>query len=345
LERLRALVRAQGVSGQEEPVRRAIRDRLPPGSKVEVDNLGNLTVAIGSGRPLRLILAPLDEPGYVVSRIQDDGYLRVQRLARLPLPPLFDQFHVGQPMAIGSGEGGEPLPAASAVLSTHLRRGRRPDPGPVLPPVAEDLLLDVGARSHAEAGAFGVRLLAPVTREKDLSRLAGGRVAGPSLEGRLGCAALVDLAARLEPERIRGGVILAFAAQSWVGFRGAARLATRFEPDEVLVVDSYAPDPPTRPARAPAGAPGLGPILARAAGDSGLSAPLEERIRRAARVSRLRIQRAPAGALHDGTAFEKAEVALLGAPVRFPHTPSEMADLADLESLTRLLEAYLEEVP
>ena len=67
---LDALVRAQGVSGREEPVRRVITSRLPKGAHAEVDNLGNLTMELGSGRPLRLVLASMDEPGYVVTRIQ-----------------------------------------------------------------------------------------------------------------------------------------------------------------------------------------------------------------------------------------------------------------------------------
>ena len=344
-ESLRSLVLAQGVSGREEPVRKAIRNRLPPGALPEVDNQGNLTLILGAGSPSRLLIAPLDEPGYVVSRIQEDGYLRVQRLTRVPLSPLYDQFLVGQPVLIGTDSPERFVPGVSAVLSTHLQRGRRPDPAGTVPPSPEDLVIDVGARSAAEAEAAGVRLLAPVTLEKELTVLAGSRVAGPSLEGRLGCEILLELASRLDPARLKGQVILAWAAQSWVGFRGAERLARRFAPDEVVIIDSYAPDPPNFPSRVPEGIPGRGPLLARSEEGSGLSAILEERLRESARRSSVPIQRVDLGTLHDGRPFTLRRVGVVGVPVRFPGTPAEMADLADLRRLVAWMQAHLEERP
>jgi putative aminopeptidase FrvX len=43
----------------------------------KTDEIGNVWVTAGSGSPQRLIVAPVDEPGYVVSEITEDGYLRV----------------------------------------------------------------------------------------------------------------------------------------------------------------------------------------------------------------------------------------------------------------------------
>src|SRR4030095_7272874 len=100
---------------REPPVRRVIVARLPSGARSEVDNLGNLTLELGSGRPLRLVLASMDEPGYVVTRIQEDGYLRGRRLARLSLPALFDQYFVGQPLSIAADDSGGTLPVVFAV--------------------------------------------------------------------------------------------------------------------------------------------------------------------------------------------------------------------------------------
>lgn len=336
---LDALIRAQGVSGREEPVRRAIASRLPPGARAEADNLGNLTLELGSGRPLRLVLASMDEPGYVVTRIQDDGYLRVRRLSRLPLPALFDQYFVGQPLWIAADDSGATLPALSAVLSTHLQRGRR-SPGGSPPPRDEDLLIDVGARSRKEAVEAGVRLLAPVTLEKSLNYLAGSRVSGFALDDRIGCEALLRLAKSIEPSRLSGTLVLAWTAQSWVDFRGAKRLEKRFQPDEVLVVDLHAPDPPGKPPREASGTPGKGPFLARS-GDTKDRALLG-RLRDSARRSSIPIQRVAFGSQHEGQAFPKSPVAVVGIPLRFPGTPSEMADLRDLRALTGWLHDYLE---
>ena len=93
---LRQLASIPGVTGHEGAVRDSIRGELPGWARPEVDNLGNLTVSTGSGPPHLLLIAHMDEPGYVVGGITDGGYLKVQRLSRVALPTLFDQFHEGQ---------------------------------------------------------------------------------------------------------------------------------------------------------------------------------------------------------------------------------------------------------
>jgi putative aminopeptidase FrvX len=343
LSSLRALVRAQGVSGREEPVRNEILSRLPKSWSIEVDSMGNLLAVSGSGHPQRLLLAAMDEPGYVVTRIQDDGYLRVRRTSRLPLPPLFDQYFVGQPLRIGSDEAGSALDAVSAVISTHLQRGRRTAPTGAVRD--EDLLVDMGARTAEQAQAAGVRLLAPVTLDKDLLQLAGSRITGFALDDRVGCEVLLRLAQELSSVRVEGQLILAWTAQSWVGARGAARLARRFTPDEILLIDAYVPDAATQPVRAPAGTPGRGPLLARDDINVMKSKALRERLRIAARQSGIAIQQVTVGSQHDAVPFKKSSAAMVGIPVRFPSTPVEEADLRDLDGLIRWLTRYLGAAP
>lgn len=61
------------VSGHEERLAAAIGDRLKAlGPKT--DNLENVYVTIGKGAPHKLIAVAMDEPGYVVSGITEDGY-------------------------------------------------------------------------------------------------------------------------------------------------------------------------------------------------------------------------------------------------------------------------------
>src|SRR5437879_7615663 len=90
------------VPGYEQALAAEIRaqmGKLLPRS----DNLGNLYVTLGSRETSglhRLIVAPMDEPGYVVSGITDDGYLRVQRLPQTAPHPPFDLPHPAQPVVL-----------------------------------------------------------------------------------------------------------------------------------------------------------------------------------------------------------------------------------------------------
>src|SRR6266853_5963816 len=65
------------VSGYEQQLAGEIRGAIK-GFSPQTDNLGNVYVTLGSGAPHRLIVTPIDQPGYVVSEVTPDGYLRVQ---------------------------------------------------------------------------------------------------------------------------------------------------------------------------------------------------------------------------------------------------------------------------
>ncbi len=341
LDSLRALIRAQGVSGREAPVRRAIQSRLPAGRSAEVDNLGNLVLVLGSGRPVRLVMAAMDEAGFVVTEIRPDGYLRLRRPAREPLPPRFNAYFVGQPLLIGATDGRDPIPAVGAILSTHLQRGRSDDATPAPPPRDEDLLVDAGARSEAEAKAAGIHLLAPVTLEKDLAVLGGGMVAGFGMDGRAGCEVLLQLASDVTPPK-EGSLVLAWVAQSWSGERGAERLARRFEPSEVLVLDFYAAAGAAETVKPPDGRAGRGPFLADSPEKDAASRGLRAGIRAKAHTLSIPLQSVRFPSSHDGKPFAGRPLAVLGVPVRFPGTPVEAVSLDDLDALVRLMDAYLE---
>ena len=73
------LAQIPAVSGYEQTLIEEIRTQLRSLSP-KTDNLGNLWISFGSGSPHRLLATSVDEPGYVVSEITPDGFLRVQRL-------------------------------------------------------------------------------------------------------------------------------------------------------------------------------------------------------------------------------------------------------------------------
>ena len=93
--RLAELVDTQGVSGYETAVAGVVRAQLAP-LHPTTDNIGDVIVTVGSGAPHRLIVAAMDEPGFVVSEITADGYLRVQRLPQGGMPAMFNELASAQ---------------------------------------------------------------------------------------------------------------------------------------------------------------------------------------------------------------------------------------------------------
>jgi putative aminopeptidase FrvX len=172
-DELLAFLRVPAVTGHEEGAATFVRSRLS-GLPVETDALGNLTVTFGSGFPRRVLACPLDEPGFVVSRIQDDGYLRLAPSGNAPVGALWEQAHQGQPVVIGGMRG--LVPGGVALPSVHLIQGR---PLPDAPFRIADAYVDVGAQDPAGVAALGIRLLDPVTLVRRPVRLADGTIAGP----------------------------------------------------------------------------------------------------------------------------------------------------------------------
>ena len=205
------------------------------------DALGHLVLRRGSGRPLRVIACGLDQPGYVVSAITDDGYLRLHNAERARRSPLWDQFHEGQRIRVLTSHG--EVPGVVAVRSVHLWRGRGAD---TTPASIEEFWVDVGARSRAEVGALGIALLDPVSRDWP-SWEYGDFVAGPAAAARAGCAAVAS-AARSTPAH--GETIFVISAQSSFGWAGLGAVVAPLGEVDTLIVAAPIPAPRARPGSA-----------------------------------------------------------------------------------------------
>lgn len=160
--------------------------RLMPGWKR--DQLGNLILRKGSGNPRRVVACALDRPGFAITEITDDGYLRLREAGAVRLHPFWVQFHEGQRIKILTRGGA--VPGVVIVKSTHLQRGRVAN-APLT--TLDDLWVDVGAASRAEVQRLGIEMLDPVAR--DLPAWSyGGFVAGHLAGVRVGCAAVAHAA-------------------------------------------------------------------------------------------------------------------------------------------------------
>src|ERR1700682_4081584 len=83
------------VAGYEQELSRSIREQLWA-LNPKTDNLGNVYLTVGTGAPHRLLVTAMDEPGYIVSGITPDGFLRVQRLPQAPPNSVCDLLHAAQ---------------------------------------------------------------------------------------------------------------------------------------------------------------------------------------------------------------------------------------------------------
>ena len=339
---LRDFVATPSVPGYEQHLSDKIRAEVVSFHPA-VDNLGDVIVTIGSGAPHRLIVTPIDEPGFVVSGITDDGYLRLQRLPSSGLPPIFNELYSAQPVKVGAANG-KWIDGVVAGLSIHLQGGR------ANPPKSSDIdnmYVDIGASSAAEVHKAGVDILSPVAIDRRLGGLGDTEIAGASVGDKFGAAALLEVLRGIDPSKIKGTLTVAFVVQQQVGARGLQRILSADRFDEMIYVGRLLPGG-TVPGvqgvhRAPRREPGSGVLLGLEEANGvpgGLAADLEQladanKIPFATDYSAGII---PSSYL-PAPAFP-ARWAHLGIATAWSDTPSEMIDRHDVAELQTLLTLY-----
>jgi putative aminopeptidase FrvX len=339
---LKEFVATPAISGYENQLAEKIRANLT-GLHPTVDNLGNVIVTIGTGSPHRLIVTPIDEPGFVTSGITDDGYLRVQRLPQNGLPPIFNELYGAQPVKVETTSG-KWIDGVVAGLSVHLQPGRQNPPRLT---DLENIYVDIGATSAAEARKAGVDNLSPISINRRLFDLANKKLAGASIGDRFGAAALVELLREIDPAKLKGTLTVAFVAQQWTGARGLQRVLTTNQFDEMLYVGRLLPGGPIPGAenvhRAPRREPGSGVLVGLAQTDGQLEG-LATDLKQLADANKI-----PLATDYSSGIVPQSYLALpsfpakwahLGIATAWPDTPAEEIDSADAGHLLNLIEAY-----
>lgn len=333
-----------GLSGHEQRVRAAIRARLPRGAKPMTDRLGNLSVRFDGRGPRVMLFTHMDQLGFIVRRIDDDGALRVERLGGVP-----ERALAGQPVLV-CPEGHADVPGVIANKSHHATTPE--EKYQVLR--APNLRIDCGFANKAEAMAAGVQIGAPVVYRPNAMELAGGRIAGTSVDDRAGCAVLLEVARALAKRKEGPEVHLVFSVQEEFNLRGAQVAAQAIEPDIAIQVDlmnaTDTPDMADRGDMRLGGGPGMSLYSFHGRGTlngviphPGLVASMEA----AAEEAGVPLQRsAQVGVLTDLSYVQLVGEGVaaidVGFPMRYSHSAVEMCDLSDLEGLARMLIAALD---
>jgi putative aminopeptidase FrvX len=227
-ERLLAeLTNAHGVSGFEGPVREILR-REWNGlvSDLHTDGIGNLIGRLSgsSDSPRVLLMAHMDEVGFLVRHIDDNGYLYIHNVGGY-----FDQSVLTQRLSI--------LTARGEVLGyTGMKSGHilRPDERDRMVPLSE-MFVDVGASSRAEAEAMGLRAGLPVTYATRFEVMnQTRRYLAKAFDDRVGLAVITEALRRLRGRSHPNTVMVAATVQEEIGLRGASVVSASTNPDIVI---------------------------------------------------------------------------------------------------------------
>ncbi|MEY4134617.1 MAG: M42 family metallopeptidase [Saprospiraceae bacterium] len=217
-ELLKVICEVPGAPGFEQRIREFVIDQIRPyADEVSTDNLGNV-IAVKRGKtPKRVMVAAhLDEIGFIVTHIDDDGFLRFHPLGG------FDPKTLSSQRVVVHGK--KDLIGVMGSKPVHLMKAEeRGKPVPI-----EDYFIDLGM-PRSEVAAY-VSPGNPVTRERALIEL-GDCVNSKSLDNRVSVFILIETFKALQGEQPPYDIYGVFTVQEEVGLRGAISAAHRINPD------------------------------------------------------------------------------------------------------------------
>lgn len=226
-----------GASGFEKSVRDVVKLQWQQSmSRVTVDGMGNLIGVYKENAkgPNVLLMAHMDEVGYMVESITPDGFLKIIPLGGIPASVIF-----AQRWTVSTPKG--PILAYSGMDSTHLIE----EPKKNKLPAVNAVFLDIGAETKEQAETqFNVRPGLQVTPASQFSPLSENRYLAKALDDRLGLALIGDVLESINNQQQPNQLFTAATVQEEVGLRGASTVFNSTHPDvtinvEVGIADDY----------------------------------------------------------------------------------------------------------
>ncbi len=232
LSLVQAFSKTSAVTGREDEAIRFVQSLFKEGT-FKNDKLGNLILTIGTGYPRRLFAAPLDEPGYVISSIQENGYLRITPVGYGHRGNMYHQFLQGNEIKINTDKGS--ALGVAVVPSTHFEglRVTSENNKPVYQ--WQETFIDMGLSSAKEVNDKGIQLLDPVTMNKKPQIINGEYITAPSAKSKSAVIALATVAKTLIQTKFTGTVVIAFTTLELMNGKGVESIVSKYGPfDQVM---------------------------------------------------------------------------------------------------------------
>ena len=323
MELLNKLTQTDGVSGDEGEIRAVIEEYAKKlGYEIETDALGNLIAKKGGNGKKIMIASHMDEIGIIVTFIDEKGFLRFSNIGGLNTKNLVNlkvRFKNGVIGVIGcDDEETEKLKISN-------------------------LFIDIGAKDEKEASKM-VSIGDRAAFVGDMY-VNGKTVVSKALDNRIGCFAALRAMEKVNTDK---DLYFVFTVQEEVGLRGAKGSAFEINPDYAIAVD-VTDTGDTLGAAVMAVKLGGGAaikVMDRSVlCDAQIRSTMIDVAKKNGIPYQLEIMTdggTDAGALHLTRSGVKTGG--ISVPTRYIHSPSEMADMNDVEACVELLCKTIEEL-
>ncbi len=336
-EYLEEMIPIPGVSGFEDEIREYIWKKAKAlGQSPYEDNLGDLIVELGAKTgPLVVFISHMDELGLVVSKLESDGSLRIRKVGGID-----DRTLVGRVVEIKTEKG--VVPGVIGLKPPHLMTDDEERKKVVK---WQDIRVDVGTRTRKDTEKLGVKVLDPMVFKKDVTYIGKDLICARGIDNRGGCAILLKVLESLRGRELPMRVMFVWSVQEETGLRGAYAVAHMMRPDYVFAVDTMTTtDAPMTDEVYEKVLIGGGPALRMFDNVAIASPKLKRLIEEVAKAAKIPLQVGSGGGSTDGAAMQEVGCLMmpLGVPMRYTHSPTEIASLSDMEKMAELVKKLID---
>lgn len=229
---LKRLSEADGIGGREREVSRIVRDYAHPFiDSISYDELGSIILKkIGTevNGPKIMLSAHMDEVGFEVRQITNDGYLKL-----LPIGGWWGHVMPAQEMTVTTEENKKFI----GVVGSRAPHGLRSEiKEKVISPTS--LFLDMGVRDRTEIERLGIEVGNMITPNvKFRQMLNPDYVLGKAWDDRYSLAAELEVMRRISEREHEATIFFTGTTQEEVGIRGSRTATHIIKPDLAIALD------------------------------------------------------------------------------------------------------------
>ncbi|HIH89568.1 TPA: M42 family metallopeptidase [Candidatus Bathyarchaeota archaeon] len=334
---LERLSNAYGPPGSEDEVREVLKAELEGyADETRVDKLGNIMFwhRGKKGKPLVMLAAHMDEVGFLVRHIEEQGYLRIHSWGVVPnlLP--------GQRLLFRGKKGD--LKGIIGTKPPHIMS----EDEKKKPIVLDDLFVDIGTCTREEAEKKGAYVGMTGVFEVDFVDLGDGYYRGKALDDRAGCLVMTEVFKSLKGSPLN--VVAVGTVQEEVGLRGSKTAAYQVDPDYGLALEgTFAVDMPGMAPHMIPAALKKGPVVTIADASIIAHPKVFKTIVEAAEAGKIPYQfkKIPSGGTDAGSIhLTKGGIpsGTIAVPCRYIHGPAAITTTEDVENTIKLVKAFVE---
>jgi len=335
LEFLKSLVQSPSPSGFEDPAAKIWRGYLTDiVAEVHGDVYGNsIAVVNPSGSPKIMLCGHLDEIGFMVHYINDEGFIYMSMIGGID--PVVT---IGRDLIIHNKNG--PIRGVTGRIATHLQSD---DDDCELE--LHKIYVDIGAIDKEDA-LTRVSIGDPITVDVGYRELANNRIVARGLDDRMGAFCVAEtLRALSNSSNLSACVYGVGSVQEEIGGYGATIASFKLNPKAAIAIDvTHATDTPDV-AKEKAGdiKLGEGPVISIG---SVVHRKISSMLQTLAEDNRIPLQTESAASYTGSdadvifTTRSGIPTGLVSVPNRYMHTPVEVIQTDDLENTIKLLTAW-----